>query len=97
MEEAHKEDTSARLLLTIHSLDHENPPYTSTVRELSGGGSVGVLGVRDLAHAEMGLGGSLVVEGAVSASVSSSSLPGILLCPDTHMRVVGLGRVLSSD
>ncbi len=32
-------------------LDQENPPYTSTVLEFVGGGSVNVLRMRDLAEA----------------------------------------------
>ncbi len=45
----------------------ENPPCTSAVRELAGGGSISVLRMRGLADAsEMGLGGPLAFVSAVS-------------------------------
>ncbi len=73
---------SARLLVTMQSLDQENPPYTSAVLVFVGGGSISVLQMRDLAEAyEIGLGGSLVVKAAALAAVSASSLPGITLGP----------------
>ncbi len=34
---------SARLLMAMQSLGHENPPYTSTIREFAGCGSISVL------------------------------------------------------
>ncbi len=43
--------------MTSQSLDQENPPYTSAVREFAGGDSVRVLRMRNLAVA-----GVVVVE-----------------------------------
>ncbi len=42
---------SARLVMTMQSLDQENPPYISADREFAGGGSINVLRMRDLADA----------------------------------------------
>ncbi len=57
----------ARLLMALQSVDQANPPYTSAIRDLAGGGSVNVLLMRDLADTlEMDLGGSLVVMIAAS-------------------------------
>ncbi len=81
----------------MQSLDQENPPYTSTVLEFVGGGSISVLRLRDLAEAEMGLAGSLVVNAAALAAVSASSLTGIPLCPGIYRHVVGPGRALRRD
>ncbi len=89
---------TARLLLAMQSVDYENPPYTSAVREFVGGGSISVLRMRDVADAmEMGLGGSLVVVAAVWAAFAASSLPGIPLCPGIHRRVIRPGRALKID
>ncbi len=53
---------STRLLVTMQSLDQENPPYTTAVREFAGGGSISVLRMTDLAYAsEMDIGGSIVL------------------------------------
>ncbi len=50
--------------------------------------------MRDLANAEeIGLGVLLVVEAAVLATVSASSLPGIPLCSGIQRIVVGHGRL----
>ncbi len=88
---------SAWLITALRSLDQENPPYTSTIREFADGGSIRVPRMRDLADArEMGLGGSLVIAAAVLAAMSASSFPGIPLCPGVHRRVVGPGRALRS-
>ncbi len=42
---------SAWLLMVMQSLDQENPPYTSVVREFAGGGTISALRMRDLAEA----------------------------------------------
>ncbi len=58
------------MLVAMQPLEQENPPYTSTVLESVGGGSVSVLRMRDLAEAqEMGLGGSLLFKAAALAAV----------------------------
>ncbi len=72
---------STRLLMDMQSLDQENKPLTSAVRDFAGGGSTS--GISE------DLGGSLVAEAAVLASMSVISLLGIPLCPGTHRRVVG--------
>ncbi len=78
-----------RMLSTLQSLDQQKPPYNSVVRALAGCGSVGAMRMRDLADAlEVGLGGLLVTEAVVLASVSASSLPGNPIRPGTHRRVV---------
>ncbi len=85
---------SARLLMALKSLDQEKSVYTSAVRALSGGGSMSVLWLRDLADAhEVGLWGSLVAVAAVLAS----SLLQIPLWPGTNRKVVGPGWTLRGD
>ncbi len=89
---------SARLLVAMQSLPQENPPYASAVHEFAGGGSISVLRIRYLANAqEMGKGGLMVVEAAVLAAVSASSLSGVPMHPGIHRREVGPGRALRSD
>ncbi len=79
--------------MAMQSLDQVNPPYTSSVCEFPGGGSVSVLQMKDLADAyRMDLRGSLAVLAAVLAS-----LAGITLCPDTHRNIIGPGRVFKCD
>ncbi len=73
---------SARWLMAMQSLDQENPPFASLVREFAGSGSICVVRMRDLADAlEMGLGVPLVVTAAILAAVHAGSSPGIHLIP----------------
>ncbi len=43
--------TSVRSVVAMQSLDQENPPHTSAVREFARGGSISALRMRDLADA----------------------------------------------
>ncbi len=91
-----KEDRVHSVLVTMQSLDQENPPYASVARESAGDGSISVLRMRDLAEAyEMGLGGSLVV-GRFCCGVCEL-VEGIPLCPGIHRRLVGPTRAFRRD
>ncbi len=61
----------------------DNPPCTSAVRELAGGGSISVLQMRDLADAsEMGLGGPQAFVSAVSTPMGHLDRRSIALSSD---------------
>ncbi len=84
--------------MAMQSLDQENPPYISVVREFAGDGSKSVLWIRDLADAkEIDLRRSLVVASVILFAVFAGSFPGSPLCSGIHSRVVGAGQALRSD
>ncbi len=89
---------SARLVADLQFFDYENLSRTAFVHALTGGGSMSVLTIKNLADAYfMGMGGSVVVVAVAFASTLANSSPGLSLWGGAHRKLVGSGRMLRRD